>query len=319
MKTRRIFWGVFFITAGVFFVLNNFNFLNLDWRFIFKLWPLIFIFWGITSLLKTQKTQTIRFIFIAVNAIAIAIFLFAGIKTGIRTSWVFIDNAWKFAEKGGAGRGVIQKFSEPYYQHIQHASLMVDTGAGRFVISDTTEQLLSAVTESSFGGYTLERYSKNGVEELTLKTKRQNFDWSKGNIKNKIALKLNPNPVWDIDLDIGAASVDFDLSLYKTGNIKIDTGATSVKVKLGAKSRETNLKIDAGASAIKILVPDSAGCELNVDTALSQEDFIGFEKLDSHKYQTGNFENSTKKIYIDIDAGVSTVKVVRYGVNEVEL
>jgi hypothetical protein len=49
------------------------------------------------------------------------------------------------------------------------------------------------------------------------------------------------------------------------------------------------IKIDAGASDIDILIPDSVGCEINSDAALSSRNYEGFTKIDDrsdfNKYQ----------------------------------
>ena len=89
-------------------------------------------------------------------------------------------------------------------------------------------------------------------------------------------------------------------------------GAASLKLKLGDKNDVTNLKLRSGVSSIEILVPDSAGCEIKTEVSLSTKDFYGFDKISSDTYRTGNFDNSKKKIYLNIHAGISSIKVKRY-------
>ena len=131
-------------------------------------------------------------------------------------------------------------------------------------------------------------------------------------MRNRIDLKLNTEPLWDLNFDLGAASVDFDLSPYKTENISVDMGAASLKLKLGDRAEETRLAIDAGASSIDISVPEDAGCEIKADVSLSSKHFDGFKNIESDLFRTDNFENAKKKIYISIDSGISSIKVTRY-------
>ncbi|MCZ6777287.1 MAG: hypothetical protein O7D34_12685, partial [Ignavibacteria bacterium] len=70
--------------------------------------------------------------------------------------------------------------------------------------------------------------------------------------------------------------------------------------------------VDAGASSITISVPSSAGCEIRYNGGLSRKRFHEFEKVDTDTYRSENFAWSPRKIYIDINVGVSSVKVIRY-------
>ena len=125
-------------------------------------------------------------------------------------------------------------------------------------------------------------------------------------------LKLNPNPIWDLDLNVGAAEVKFDLSGFKTRNVKVQGGASDIELKLGAALPLTDLKVEAGAASIMIRIPESAGCEIISNTFMSSKDFKGFTKVANQKYQTPNFAASANKIMINLQAGVARVDVERY-------
>jgi hypothetical protein len=89
-------------------------------------------------------------------------------------------------------------------------------------------------------------------------------------------------------------------------------GAAALNVKFGDLSDVARLKIDAGASDMDILIPESVGCEINSDDALSSKNFKGFNKINHNIYRTDNFDKSTKKIFIEIDCGVSSIDVKKY-------
>jgi hypothetical protein len=113
-------------------------------------------------------------------------------------------------------------------------------------------------------------------------------------------------------MDIGAANIDFDLSKYKIGNLKIDGGASSIKIKLGKLSEITNVKVDAGAASIDIRIPEGVGAELKTATALTSRNFKGFNMVNKGLHRTDNFESASQKIYIDINAAVSSINIERY-------
>jgi hypothetical protein len=72
------------------------------------------------------------------------------------------------------------------------------------------------------------------------------------------------------------------------------------------------LIVDAGASDINVFIPETSGCKILIDGALSSKHFTDFEKIDSEIYQTANFDEAENKIFINIDCGVSSISVDRY-------
>jgi hypothetical protein len=61
-----------------------------------------------------------------------------------------------------------------------------------------------------------------------------------------------------------------------------------------------------------ILIPDSVGCEIDSDDALSSKNYEGFKRISHNIYRTDNFDSSSKKIFIEIDCGVSSIDVKKY-------
>jgi hypothetical protein len=138
------------------------------------------------------------------------------------------------------------------------------------------------------------------------------FHLGKNKFKNRVEIALNENPTWDINIDGGAAAMNLDLTKFKIENISVGMGAASLDVKLGSLSEETRLNVEAGASDIDILVPEEVGCQVRLDAVLSSKDLHGFIKIKSGLYRTAEFEEASKKIFIEIDCGVSSINIRRY-------
>ena len=85
----------------------------------------------------------------------------------------------------------------------------------------------------------------------------------------RVDIYLNSNPVWDMEFDIGAASVNLDLTPYKINDLNIDMGAAALDVRLGDLNYETNVDIEAGASDMDLFVPEGSGCQTESDVAFS--------------------------------------------------
>lgn len=298
MKTGRIFWGTLLVLVGVLLFLDRANILNLEWHHVWRFWPLILILWGIAVLVKNP---TFKWIAAVLSALLVALFISGFIGFGL------LDFSW---QRDMAAMD--QEFTEPFAGTIRKASFSLEAAAGTFVVEDTTQQLVEASVHSSIGKYRLERSGEGEVVNVRLSREEKRVHLRSGRMKNRVEVKLNANPLWDMDFDVGAAQCDLDLTPYKTERVKIDAGAASVRLKLGTLAPDTRVDIDAGASSLKIAVPESAGCEIEVDAGLSSKSFPGFEKMKSGTYRTEDFEAAGHKIYISVDAGVSSIKVARY-------
>jgi len=310
MKTKHIFWGMLFISIGALILLDNLSLINYNFDYFWKLWPLIFILWGISLMVGNSFFKSVLAI---IAAIILAVVLF----TGFKSACYFSGDHFIFHNNDGFSFDIDDNYdttfySEPYSTNIQKAVLDFNAGAGTFLLDDTTGDLFSAYTSGVKNNYNISRTDMNDQASVKLKMKSRHFSFIHGKIKNKAELKLNTNPIWDMYFNVGAASLDFDLSPYKINNASIEMGAASLNLKLGNKSDSSNVVLKAGASSINILIPDSAGCEIKTEFALSSESFDGFHKTSSNLYQTENFASAKKKIYLEIKAGVSSVKVHRY-------
>ena len=129
---------------------------------------------------------------------------------------------------------------------------------------------------------------------------------------NEVNIKLNEKPVWNFNLDVGAASIDLDLTKFKIGEISLDGGASSIDLKLGTLNDKTNLDFETGASSITIRIPKEAGCELKSNTFMTSRNIEGFSKIESGLYQTPNYSTSKQKITINIESAISSLDIERY-------
>ena len=306
MKTSHIFWGLLFIGLGLLVLINNFTTIFMDWATIWKLWPLVIVLLGLSILVKHKHGKGV---IAGLAAIILALAIFASFKTA--THFFNKDFEFVFGEEGEYSFDTTA-YSESFDSTLAFATLNFDAGAGTFNISKTTEHLFDATAEGKKDNFYLKRYDSDNTSKIDFKMQKTRFRIGVDNYKNKVEMSLNPHPVWDMNFDVGAASMDFDLTELKIQNIDVDMGAASIKIKLGSLSPETKLTIDAGASDINIYVPKESGCKITTDGALSSKHFNDFEKINSDHFETENYNEATNKIYIEIDSGVSSISVDRY-------
>lgn len=307
MKPRHVFWGLFLVTLGTLILLSNFSLLNLELHSIWKLWPLVLVLWGISYIINMNF---VKVVFAGVAAILLAFSIYGAAQAALNVFDKDID--FEFSNGENYVYSDTTRMFESYEPKIKHADLKIDAGAGTFRIYEPTEELISVVALGDRTNYVLTRNDSGDGTAIEVKMKKAKIKLRKGSIKNKVELSLNTIPVWDMNFDLGAAAIDFDLSPYKVSTAKLDIGAASLELKLGDKYPETIVDINAGASAVKIFIPDSSGCEIRSDITISSKHFSGFKKIHSDLYRTENFDAAKNKIYLRIDAAVSSVDVKRF-------
>ena len=306
MSYRKIFWGLLLVMIGVLFILKNTGVLFFSWHTMWQLWPVILILWGI-SLIPVKD-----WIKLVLSLLTVLVTFFAMQQYGPKDkhNWNFEWNDRNNNDDEESVTTYNKVMSEDFDSLTRFANLKLNIGVGNFKIKDTTNLLIEVKHDNDNANYSMTAKKEDSLSIIDLSLEKGEFN--NGNIRNNVVMKLNPNPIWDLDLNVGAAEVDFDLSGFKTRNLKIQGGASDIELKLGAALPLTEVKLEAGAASITIRVPESAGCEIISNTFMASKDFSGFTKIGKQQYQTPNFVTSTNKIKIDLQAGVASVNVERY-------
>lgn len=305
MKYGNVFWGIILITIGALFVLRNFGILDFSWYSIFRLWPLLLILWGISVLPVKAGIRVLLSLASVFVALAIVISnphphfrLFDWRWSDRDYEQEYEDEEWKE-----------QHLVEGYDTSIRKVTLNLDAAAGDFYVRGETDQLFRFDSEGRTGKYRMKTREIDDTRIVHLSLEKIIHG---GKITSTSHLSLNRAPVWDLNLDVGAAEMELDLTGFRTENVDIDGGAASIWIKLDHMVQKTEVQIDAGASSIRIEVPEEAACELRSSTILSAKDIQGFNKINRNLYQTPNFSDTVNQILIEVDAAVSSLEVIRY-------
>lgn len=306
MKTSHFFWGFFFLAFGVLLLLANFTNIDFTWESAWKFWPMVLVLIGISILIKNQVGKNIIG---GMAGIILALTLYASISA---TTNIFSDNLNFVIDGDSDVKYDTSYFYEDYSEAIKTATINFKGGAGSFKLITPSDKLAEFRTEGFNGNYKMSRTDNDSHSDIDFNMKKTKLKFGNKDYKNSIEMSLNDKPEWDLNFDVGAASLDLDLTPYKVNKIDVDMGAAALNIKFGDKSDITTLKINAGASDIDILIPDSVGCEINSNATLSSKKYQGFLKINNDKYRTENFDIVKKKIYIDLDCGVSSIDVRKY-------
>jgi uncharacterized membrane protein len=304
MKTKNIIWGLILVLIGVLFILKNLDIIYFSWYSLWKLWPLLLVMIGVTIL---PVKDSIKVALAIVVLIATAFFLVYYPAFHTRNNDRSVDNSQDNLSNQDT-REIDQRIFEVYDSVITEAYLKFDAAAGDFTIDQPTDELFEFEKDGNLGRYTYSIKDLGAKREISIELEEGRI--VRADLKNKVSIKLNPKPVWDIKVDVGAANIVLDLSSFKIQKLDIDGGASSINIRLGGLQADSKIKINSGASSITIKVPREFACE--VSTVLSSKDLEGFDKVGSGTYVTPGFSDKTENIVIDVEAAVSSLTVERY-------
>jgi len=347
-RQNGLFWGIFLLTRGVLFLARRAGWLDVDWHSLVNLWPVLLILAGINLILE-RRGNPAAFVTTVMLAVAVPTTLF-GFFSHNRNRDDF-NNEWQWNNDGndaemnegddsGSGNnnepennedayqseqekraddpGVVQQssFVESMNPDTREAVLKLSGGAGRFIISDPTTELIRAETKQNIGSYSMsvDRDATTRIPTIELKPTEENqkFDFKNGKFENRVEIHLNTTPVWTMDVALGAGQGDLDLSSYAVRNLKIEAGAADLDVKLGAKADQSDVKLEVGAASVTVRVPKEVGVRIKKDGALNIEQLDDFTDVGGGEFVSPGYDAAKKKMMIRFDGGVSRFKVVRY-------
>lgn len=332
MKNRsNVFFGGLLIAVGFLFLAFNYDFLTFSFREVARFWPVLILAGGVAIILHPQKIffNTLTALCLAFS-IPLAIYSSAAngvdrIKYKVEDNFNFdsddSDRDYNQEDSEGLsynGKVIEQDYFVDFGKPVERAKLDFGGGAAEFVLKGNSNKLFEAKTLLTHGSYKLKEGVSGNTHEIDFdmrsnskKTSRFSID-DDFDLENRVELKLSTKPIWDINLGIGAGDLKFDFSDYKVENLEIETGAASVDVTLSDLLEKTDVEVSSGVAKVVLRIPENVGCRVRMDGALNSKDFEGFDKVSSGKWETGNFDTASKRINIDMNSGLSSIRIERY-------
>ncbi len=312
--------GMMLIIIGVFAMCVIFFDIHIVWQNVIRLWPLLLIIIGVCVLPINRWIRTGIVAVVVLGGVIGYTCMDGSCGSSVRHS-VIINGDWDDYEDesidnqddiNDAEWDVVQEFSEPYKKDISMVEVEVQYGAGSLRLGSPTTNLIYASNKSRFIHQAFNvRY--NGANEAEIKFSSEGNNGK--NVKkqdNVFSMSLNTNPVWSFDFKLGACDVNYDFSDYKVSEINLEGGVCDVDLKVGTLYENTRIDVETGVSNITIRVPESAGCRIESDSALSNRSFDGFEKVSRGVYETSNYGSAAQNVVIELTCAVSNVSIKRY-------
>ncbi|SER38240.1 LiaF transmembrane domain-containing protein [Pedobacter rhizosphaerae] len=318
MKLDRLIWGILLLFIGGVLLLENFGVIDFYWRTVWRFWPIFLIIAGVNILFNRNNSQTGNVISIAVLVISLS-FLFVKGQQRPSNSWfgkhfnkdmdINIDDD---DDKDTAFNRL--NLFEPYIaaDSAKKTVLNISGGGISFKLDGETSELINADIKKRHGNFSLKKLVTDSATILTLSMDDRRNKWKFSDNGNDVDFKLNKAANWDVLMKLGAGEADLDFTDYKVRTFRFDGGAAALDIKMGDLLPIADVIVKSGVADVKIKVPTNAGCRIKTKTGLSAKDFEGFEKLSDGVYETSNYKTSTKKIFINLDGGLSNFEVERY-------
>jgi hypothetical protein len=299
----KIFWGFVLVVLGFTYLGAGlgwwgYDVVNTLWQF----WPLILVFWGLDLL--TRNTG----FYIPLMIIAV-ILSGALIYVGVYNK----QNNLNWFGARAVEESTRTEVSASLPKGAKSAQVRVDTGAIDFKISGDSKNLLEGFLESNFSKPEITENLDGTIAKVSLSTINSSrvSMWNMGphNFKNLLDLKINKSVPVSLIVKSGASSLDFDLSALKLYALDIDTGASSVNVRVGSEVVDgAKLAVDAGASSIRFRIPSEVGVKIVSETGLTSRNFEGYTERDGAWYSAG-YDSAKKKVELNLQVGASSITV----------
>lgn len=299
-KSGQLFWGFLFLTIGVLFLLDKNGYYLFIPNDIINYWPLLIILWGIAIIVKGTIFKPIISV---VSGVFVGLFLYGSIF-----GFNYVAHDRDEMER----KVSTSTFYEDFRDSTEFATLSLRTGIGKIKIDGITDKLVAGSSSGIYNAFNFKTRYRNNTARVVLRHSKDEIELFGDNNYRNLELSLNQNPIWNIDIKVGAAKVMLDLSEYKVEKFNLETGATTTDLKFGSKQENIKINVEMGAATLKVKIPKESGCQIKGDMVLVVKDLEGFKDIGKKRFQTSNYESAKNKININFDGGVSTLKIEKY-------
>lgn len=291
--------AVVLILLGILFLGVNFNFISADvWSQLLKLWPMILIIIGVGIIIKRLLPKWLYYLIIAVLLVLIVL------------GAIYVSQCNNEPE---GGQNI--SLDEPISSGFDKYNLTIKLGAQNLEINDISSGLISGNIQAN-GGTPVYRQSTSNSAIIGVITQNWRLIWSKwgiGGAKGTSRLYITNQIPLDLTLNLGATSINADLSRIKLEYMNLNTGAFDGQIKLGKLAQSASIIVRTGASNVSFKTPKDCGVKVASSSGLVTTKYTNIDVKDSGGDKISNNYNSAQcKIDFNIKSGASSFEFVGY-------
>lgn len=189
------------------------------------------------------------------------------------------------------------------------AHITLEHGAGRVHLDSMvdTDNLLSG----TFAGGLVDKVTRSGqTAQIKLKPPSddvwdvfdsQGFHWD---------IELNRDLTYRIVYNGGANEAELDLLDLKVADLKVESGASSVKIFLPENAGFTRVDVGVGVASVVIDVPDNVAAHIEKEGGLTSFNIDESQfPRSGNIYESPDYETAENKVDIKVSAGVGSIEI----------
>ena len=303
MRPLRIFWGLLILFIGFIFLAINTDLITADvWKNFILFWPVLIVLFGLGLIVRNS------FIY----------FIIAMLIIGTTFYFAITDPYdWQKEEEKEA-QILAQNFVQNYDPSINNCVLSLDLGAAVLNIRGLDDPDSNSLLRGNYEGmkdFEVIRNDTDGESTISIKEKStEKFVFNNLEKRRSMDLSLSNRLPFEFTVNSGASKVDLDFSDVNLKKLTLNAGASKVNVKLGSKIDTMESQINTGASDLTLAIPKDYGLKIESNSMLLGKNFGGIEleKSDKNNYKTKGFDESSKKITINLSSGVTKLSLNTY-------
>lgn len=288
-----IFWGLLLVLVGGLFLVNNLDIADVNFASLWQLWPLLIVAVGLSIIPIKGKLGTVL----------TAIFTVAALTLVTLTALGYVNPQ---ADNKTVTRNAVIKTAE-----VEKLRLNIGGGAGTININSADTDEVKAKLQSSFAKLHNESSVKGDTQNIEISMDGQGH-WLPGSYKNDLTVTIPESLPVELIMDAGAISIEGDLSKLELTRLDIDSGASSIDLKLGSLATVNRVSIDVGMSSVQLSLPKNIGTQVEIDSGLSSRTLPGLKEVAKNRFESDNFDKATNKAIITGSIGMASFDLVYY-------
>lgn len=304
MNMRTASWGAALVLTGVLLLLNTIGVLGWGvWFYLLRLLPLVLVLIGL-ALILNRNVVPLGLLLLAV--IGIAWYLMAGGSIDYPPDRQMVSGTLSVNQVVSPG--------------ITKGELDLDFGAGQLQVTAGEPRQLTGQLKY-FGPEPVLTYTEDDdTANIRLRPRGEAGITSlRSRIGQNWTLQLPSGIPWELDLDVGAASAELDLTAVQLSEFTLRGGACDVKTVLGAPGLLIKGEAQLGASRLALSIPQGVPVRIRLEGAATGNNLTqtGFSR-EGNIYTTTDFSPSAPGYDLTIGAGASALEF-RWGKAQVML
>jgi hypothetical protein len=290
------------VAIGVLLLLNQMGRLRWDvvWS-LWRYWPVLLILLGIETLIRTSQSRVLYLL-----GLLIAVAILVGL-----IGYAMLHGAETPAERPVTDTQTLSQS----LQDAERGLVTLRLSAGTIqvgTLADSPNLVEGKIQYAEQSRKVEEGFAvRNGQAEFDLRGRQENLLWAPGAKMNETwQLLFTPRVPLEVHIEMGAGSVQADLSGLKITHLELNMGAGSTVLTLPATEGTTTASVKLAVGEVTVLVPSGVGVKMRANKLLSSLNVDGQRFTHSgDAWVSDNYATASSKIDLRIDNVLGTINM----------